>query len=256
MSKESLKYKLIAFDVDGTLVPEHTHDLSPGVIAAIKAAKEVVTVAIVSARARADQQVIIDALELHNLYHVTENGTRVIKPDGDLEYTLYLPSAAVRQMRDAVESLCESIGYCIDGKWLQVHPESTDDIVTTLSFISPKNNGAKIFELLKALPDQYAITLASHWSDPNLSLVLLSHKDAAKGGGLRYLQKVLGITPEETIAVGDGASDVSMMEYAAVKVAMGNAEEVLKNVATHVVASVQDDGVVEVINRFVLNTES
>lgn len=256
MNSKALKYKLIAFDVDGTLVPEHTNDLSAGVAAAIKAAKEVITVAIVSARARADQQIIIDALELHNLYHVTENGTRVIKPNGELEYTLYLPVVAVRQMRDAVESLCESIGYCIDGKWLQVHPESTEDIVTTLSFISPKENGAQIAELLMALPDQYAITLASHWNDPSLSVVLLSHKDAAKGGGLRYLQKILGVTPEETIAVGDGASDVSMMQYAAVKVAMGNAEEVLKKVATHVVASVQDDGVVEVINKFVLNTEN
>jgi hypothetical protein len=63
----------------------------------------------------------------------------------------------------------------------------------------------------------------------------------------------LGITPEETIAVGDGASDVPMMEYAGVKVAMGNAEDKLKRVATHVVASVSEDGVAEVISTFILN---
>ncbi len=98
---------------------------------------------------------------------------------------------------------------------------------------------------------QDKITIANHWSDPSLAVILVSHKDASKGGGLRALQRILGISPSETIAVGDGASDVSMMAYAAVKVAMGNAEEPLKKVATHIVAPVSEDGVVEVIQRFI-----
>jgi len=53
-----MKYKLLALDIDGTLVKEHTNEVSQVVRDAITAAKEKVVVALVSARARADQQII------------------------------------------------------------------------------------------------------------------------------------------------------------------------------------------------------
>jgi HAD superfamily hydrolase (TIGR01484 family) len=250
-----MKYKLLALDIDGTLVPEHTNELSEPLKNAIREIKDDIAIAIVSARARKDQQLIIDALGLHGRYHVSENGTRVIRPDGDLEYTLYLPFAEVQEIKKRTEKLCESIGYCVEGNWLQAHPETADDCITTLSLIPPKENAQKISDLIHSLPTKYAITVANHWSDQKLAVILISHKDASKGGGLRAIQKILNITPEETIAVGDGASDVPMMEYAAVKVAMGNAEDKLKTVATHIVSPVTEDGVVEVIRRFILSTK-
>lgn len=251
--KHPQKFKLLALDIDGTLVPEHTNHLSPKLIEAIQSVKDFITVAIVSARARKDQQIIIDSLGLTNGYHVTENGTRMIRPDGSLEYTLYLPHAEVTAIQQLTEALCDSIGYCVEGNWLTNNPEDLTDCVTTLSLIPHKINIDQITGLLSPFMSTLAITIANHWNNPDLGVVLISHKDASKGGGLRSLQKMLGITPEETIAVGDGVSDVPMMEYAAVKVAMGNAEEALKKVATHVVGTVDDDGVVEVIQRFILN---
>ena len=247
-----MKYKLLALDIDGTLVPEHTNELSDSLKNSINAVKDDITIAIVSARARKDQQLIIDALGLNSRYHVSENGTRVIRPDGELEYTLFLPFSEVQEIRQLTENLCESIGYCVEGNWLQTHPETSDDCITTLSLIPQKESAEQIAKLITSLSTKYALTVANHWSDPKLAVILISHKDASKGGGLRALQKILKIKPEETIAVGDGASDVPMMEYAAIKVAMGNAEEKLKKVATHIVATVTEDGVVEVINTFIL----
>ena len=53
----------------------------------------------------------------------------------------------------------------------------------------------------------------------------------SKGQMLKKLQSLLGITPQETITIGDGANDLSMFKYAAVRVAFC-AKECLKKEAT------------------------
>ncbi len=58
--------------------------------------------------------------------------------------------------------------------------------------------------------------------------------DFSKGDMLSRLQKVLGIEPEDTIAVGDGANDRSMFKYAAKRVAFC-AKEILKKEANVVI---------------------
>jgi phosphoserine phosphatase len=58
--------------------------------------------------------------------------------------------------------------------------------------------------------------------------------DFSKGDMLRRLQKVLGVEPNDTVAVGDGANDRSMFAYAAKRVAF-NAKEVLKKEANVII---------------------
>lgn len=247
-----MKYKLLALDIDGTVVKEHTNDISLVVQTAIAAAREKVVVTLVSARAWKDQKIIVDALGLQDMYHVLENGTKVMNPSGELEYTKVIPAQEALAIQRLAEEFCESIGFCVDGAWLAEHPASMEDVVTTLSLIATKEKAIHIKSLIDQIPQQYAVTVGNHWSEADWSVVLVSHKDASKGGGLRYVQEKLGISPEETIAVGDGASDVPMMPYAAVKVAMGNAEDSLKQVSTDIVSSVIDDGVAEVIEKYIL----
>ena len=127
------------------------------------------------------------------------------------------------------------------------------DGVSTISLISSSRNRAqKIPKIIAELPQEYYVSVGAHWTNPAWAVTLISHRDASKGAGLRYVQHALHITPEETIAIGDGASDVSMMQHASVRVAMGNAEPELKRVATHTAPSVTQDGVAEIINRFIL----
>lgn len=62
----------------------------------------------------------------------------------------------------------------------------------------------------------------------------------------------LGIKQEEVMAIGDNENDLTMVEYAGIGVAMANATENVKNAADVLTASNEEDGVAEVINKYVL----
>lgn len=75
---------------------------------------------------------------------------------------------------------------------------------------------------------------------------------ASKGNALRTLLKDLKIPVENVLAIGDGENDIEMIQAAGIGVAVGNAEQKVKDAANYVVASNDDDGVAETIERFVL----
>ena len=56
----------------------------------------------------------------------------------------------------------------------------------------------------------------------------------SKGEMLKTLQSILGIPPEQTIAIGDGANDLSMFKYASTRIAFC-AKEILKKEATIII---------------------
>jgi hypothetical protein len=64
--------------------------------------------------------------------------------------------------------------------------------------------------------------------------------------------RLYGIDRSEMVAVGDGYNDISMLSYAGLGVAMGNAPDDIKAVCGAVTLSNNDDGVADVIERYVL----
>lgn len=74
----------------------------------------------------------------------------------------------------------------------------------------------------------------------------------SKGSGLRALARLLGISLCDTIAVGDNLNDLDLLDTAGLGVAMGNARPETKAHADYVTASNNEDGVAEVIERFIL----
>jgi Cof subfamily protein (haloacid dehalogenase superfamily) len=74
----------------------------------------------------------------------------------------------------------------------------------------------------------------------------------SKGSALAWLAEWLHISREETLAIGDEDNDVSMITWAGLGVAMGNASAEAKAAADYVAPSVEDDGVAEVLERFCL----
>ena len=78
------------------------------------------------------------------------------------------------------------------------------------------------------------------------------NKGVTKGNAVRILAQMYGINREEIIAIGDNENDISMIEYAGLGIAMGNAEELLKRAADHVTGDYQEDGVAEAIEKFIL----
>ena len=77
-------------------------------------------------------------------------------------------------------------------------------------------------------------------------------KEVSKGFAVSKLAEIFCIDKSEIITIGDNENDISMIEYAGLGVAMGNAEQCLKNVADYVTADYMDDGVAQVIEKFIL----
>ena len=65
------------------------------------------------------------------------------------------------------------------------------------------------------------------------------------------VMKDLNIAPENTMAIGDGENDIEMLQAVGTSVAMGNAVQKLKDVASQVVGSNDEDGVAQAIEMFV-----
>ena len=75
-----------------------------------------------------------------------------------------------------------------------------------------------------------------------------------KGVGLAELMAQLGLAREEVMAIGDSCNDVSMLSYAGLPAAMGNADPRLKAFAKLVLPSNEDDGVAWALDRLTVGT--
>ena len=74
-------------------------------------------------------------------------------------------------------------------------------------------------------------------------------KGIDKGYGLSVVAESLGISREETVAVGDSMNDLPMIEWAGLGVAVANADERLKSAADKVTKEEMSYGVLEIINE-------
>ena len=77
-------------------------------------------------------------------------------------------------------------------------------------------------------------------------------KGTSKGDAVRVLADFYGINKDEVICIGDGENDISMIKYAGLGIAMGNAIDEVKDAADFVTLSNEDDGVAHAIEKFVL----
>ncbi|KAL6621805.1 HAD-like protein [Neocallimastix californiae] len=73
-----------------------------------------------------------------------------------------------------------------------------------------------------------------------------------KGEALKYIMKSLNLKPENVIAFGDSLNDVPMFEVAGYKYAMGNALDELKQIATGVTKTNDEDGEAYVLEQIFL----
>ena len=74
--------------------------------------------------------------------------------------------------------------------------------------------------------------------------------DGGKARGMMALNAALGISPEETIAFGDGENDIDMLRYAGIGVAMGSADEAVRTAADYVTPSVDEGGILQAVRYF------
>ncbi|MCR6545360.1 Cof-type HAD-IIB family hydrolase [Dehalobacterium formicoaceticum] len=80
-----------------------------------------------------------------------------------------------------------------------------------------------------------------------------THPQATKGNGIQVLSQILNIKQEEIMAFGDNFNDLSLLSSAGLAVAMENGREELKKEADFVTSSNREDGVAQAIEQFVLS---
>lgn len=105
-------------------------------------------------------------------------------------------------------------------------------------------------ELLKELQARFTGRLSVVRSH-SLFVEVLS-PSASKGHALAFLADRLGVARAETVAVGDSGNDISMIQWAGLGIAMGNATPDVQAAADWVAPPIDDDGLAAVIEQFVL----
>lgn len=105
--------------------------------------------------------------------------------------------------------------------------------------------------LLQAVKQQYAPEQI-HCTQSNETFVEFTCPGATKGAAVKFLtEELLGLQPENVMAIGDNFNDQEMLIYAGIGVAMGGAPNRVKNIADYVTADVDHDGVAEAIAQFI-----
>ena len=84
----------------------------------------------------------------------------------------------------------------------------------------------------------------------NPNFVDLIPADGGKAAGMKRMLDHYGIAQWQTVAFGDGGNDASMLEFAGLGIAMGDATGEAKQAADYVTSSVDDDGVFNALRHF------
>ena len=86
----------------------------------------------------------------------------------------------------------------------------------------------------------------------NYNYFEITNKVAVKSFGIEYIKQRDSLEKEELLAFGDGENDLKMFETVGTSVAMGNANDKVKSVATYTTLSNEEDGIVHGM-KYVVN---
>lgn len=114
-----------------------------------------------------------------------------------------------------------------------------EDIYQLSAFLPPEKEA----EFLRRCPG----CLAVRWEDDFCDIL---PEGGGKPNGLAHTLAHLGLTREQSIAFGDGGNDVTMLEYAGIGVAMGNACDAAKDAADYVTDDITADGLAKALAHF------
>jgi Cof subfamily protein (haloacid dehalogenase superfamily) len=121
-------------------------------------------------------------------------------------------------------------------------------------FNGPVEGMRELRETLASAAEGFAVSL-TEYVDRNFSLVDITAPEATKGRALAWRARQLGLTRDEVMAIGDNFNDLEMLEFAGRPVVMGNAVEALRLRGWATTAPHDDAGVAAAIQRFVLDAD-
>lgn len=159
------------------------------------------------------------------------------------EYTVYSESleGRIKYFTKRNESLCEEEKVAI--KIVEnIYTDINEKILKILVSNDNSEQLEKVKEEINKIPGIEAIKSSSNLLD-------IMSKGVTKGNALKDLAEILKIKREEIIAIGDNHNDISMLEYAGYSIAVGNAEQTVKDIVDLVTVSNDQDGVAKALRK-------
>ncbi|MDT2758258.1 sugar-phosphatase [Enterococcus xiangfangensis] len=270
-----MSIKLVAIDLDGTLLNDH-HEINAPVVECIKAARKAgVYVVLSTGRPLSGTKAQLEVLGLTEAddYIITYNGALVLNTK---TWDIVAEHSLTRDNYLEIDHLARLLGvhlhvtdkkamytanrdispYTVVESYLvnmPLHYRTPEEIAKNVTAVKMMmiDDPAILSEAFKQIPAEYFEKYTLVRSSPYFLEVLNS--DASKGLALKELSEHLGIQQAEVMAIGDAENDLSMIEFAGTGIAMGNASEMIKAAADYTVATNLEDGVKEAFDRWVLN---
>ncbi|MFU0823567.1 sugar-phosphatase [Clostridium sp.] len=268
-------FKLIALDMDGTLLNEGKKISEENNIAIKKAKEKGVKVVLATGRPIKGIENYLNELDLisDEDYCITYNGSLVVNTGtNELLTQVLLKSEDVHYLYDLSKKLDIDIhalttSGCITPKLSEyteleirmnnIPFEEIDfnnikddtEIVKVMFVGEEKKLSAAIEKLPREVYKKYNVVRSAPY------FLEFLDKNVSKATGVKALAEKLGINRSEIICVGDAGNDIDMIEYAGLGVAMGNAFSEVKKAANYITSSNEEDGVAHVINKFILDPE-
>lgn len=82
--------------------------------------------------------------------------------------------------------------------------------------------------------------------------VYISHADATKQYAVLKYAQILGISTKEIVGIGDHYNDFPLLMACGLKIAMGNAVKDLKEIADYIAPPVEEDGLAQALEKYLL----
>ena len=268
-----MDYKLIVLDIDGTLTNSKKEITPATKEALIKIQEQGVYVAIASGRPTPGTRKVAEELELARFgnYVLSFNGGRVINcktKEVVLDRTIPAEMAGVLCEEARIhgvgimtyDSECALAGTAVD-EYMELEARINSIELKQVGHFKdyvdfPVNKclmtgePEHLVELEKELKEKYAGSLNIFRSEP--FFLELMPKGIDKASVLKKFLPFLGITRDQVICCGDGYNDKTMIEFAGLGVAMANARDEVLATADYVTASNDEDGIVQVIEKYIL----
>ena len=254
--------KLVALDLDGTIVDEQ-NDISPPTADAIgRLVAAGIPVVISTGRAVPGAFEVCERLELPDGLAVCSNGAVLVgyRPLEVIHAVTFDASEAVQrvltEVPDAFVAVEEiGVGYRVNQPFPSgeiagtITIEDTDSLisepVTRVIIRAPSHDPHEFHALVEGLgltETNYYIGYTA-WLD-------LAPLGVSKASGMAWVADRLGVDPADVLAVGDGFNDIEMLQWAGRGVAMGHAPDRLKDAADAVTGTVDEDGLAMELSRY------
>jgi len=273
--------RLIAIDIDGTLLDSRWELPEANRAAVLEAVRHGIEVALVTGR-RFDFAMPIAEQIPCEMTLIVNNGAIIKSKDGTTHLRHLLPLNVARQVLDATvefragavvvfdrpregQVVMEFMDWEDPGRrsyfqrnldfLAQVAPLEdclTEDPIQVM-FSGPVDRMREVAAVLRGMEiaGQFELALTEYESR-NFGLVDVLHTGCTKGAGLAEWARVRGYRREEIMAIGDNLNDREMLEYAGVPVVMANSVPELKQNGWHVTLTNDQGGVAAAIQKYAL----